>query len=48
MIPDLGGIGSVAVEESVREKARRKILEHDPNGQDIVEMLLGDDNGSAK
>ena len=39
MIPDLGVVGAVTVEEEVREKAKRTILAHDSNAHDIVEIL---------
>ena len=47
-IPELSVVGAVTVDESVREKAKRKILAHDPNAHDIVEMLLGGSDESAQ
>lgn len=41
MIPSTEVMGSVTTDKEEREKAKRKILSHDPNAHDIVEMLLG-------
>jgi len=41
MIPELSILGSVVSPEEERILAERKILSHDPEAHDIVEVLLG-------